>query len=158
MTLDGERRPVASVFLRGAFRPFFLGGALWAAVALALWLLSFSGLIGLPGAMEPPVWHRHEMLFGFVGAVVAGFLLTAIANWTGRPPVSGAPLAALFALWIAGRAVLLGSAVIGPLAAAAVDAGFFVVLALVAGREIVAAKNRNLPMVVLVLLLGAAGG
>lgn len=158
MTRDGERQPAASVFLRGAFRPFFLGGALWAAVALALWLLSFSGLIDLPGAMAPLVWHRHEMLFGFVGAVVAGFLLTAIANWTGRPPVSGAPLAALFALWIAGRAALLASAVIGPLAAAAIDTGFFVVLALVAGREIVAAKNRNLPMVVLVLLLGAASG
>jgi hypothetical protein len=74
LALRRSRMEASPAFLRGGFRPFFLGGALWALVALALWLLHLAGAIGFPAAMDGLAWHRHEMLFGFVGAVVAGFL------------------------------------------------------------------------------------
>lgn len=96
------------------------------------------------------------MLFGFVGAAVAGFLLTAIPNWTGRLPVAGGPLAALFAIWVAGRLAVFFSATTGLLIAGMVDIGFFLALAFVAAREVIAAKNRNLPVVGLILLFGLA--
>jgi uncharacterized protein involved in response to NO len=156
LALRRARMAAAPPFLRGGFRPFFFMGALWAAAALVLWLCSLAGLFSLPSAFEPLAWHRHEMLFGFVGAVMAGFLLTAIPNWTGRLPIAGSPLAALFGLWLAGRAAMLFSFHIGPIATAAIDVGFYVALALVAGREVIAAKNRNLPIVAIVLLLAVA--
>lgn len=96
------------------------------------------------------------MLFGFVGAAIAGFLLTAIPNWTGRLPIAGPPLAGLFGLWIAARLAVLFSAQAGALAAALLDVGFYVLLAALAGREVLAAKNRNLPIVGLLLLFAAA--
>jgi uncharacterized protein involved in response to NO len=99
-------------------------------------------------------WHAHEFLFGYVGAIVAGFLLTAIPNWTGRLPVRGGPLLALFLLWAAGRAALLASESIGVVIAAVVEGLFLPILALVVLREIVAGRNwRNLKTVVLVSLL-----
>ncbi len=140
--------------LRGGFRPFFLGGAIWAAAALTIWLLSLAGQLTIPSTFDALAWHRHEMLFGFVGAIISGFLLTAIPNWTGRLPIAGPSLAALFALWAAGRAAMYFSAAIGPVPAAIVDSGFYVVLALVAAREVLESKNRNLPIVGLVLLFG----
>src|SRR5690606_41593994 len=84
------------------------------------------------------------------------FRLTAIPNWAGRLPIAGNPLAALFALWLAGRLALLCSSVVGLSLAVLLDAGFYIVFALIAGREVVAAKNRNLPVVVMVLLFGLA--
>src|SRR5690606_16165385 len=83
------------------FRPFFMGGAIWAAAAIVLWMPLYTGDLALPAALSPLHWHVHEMLYGYVAAIVAGFLLTAIPNWTGRLPVCGAPLAALAALWLA---------------------------------------------------------
>jgi uncharacterized protein involved in response to NO len=146
----------APAFLRGGFRPFFFGGPAWAIAALALWLMNLAGTMTLPSAFDPLAWHRHEMLFGFVGAVVAGFLLTAIPNWTGRLPIAGLPLAALFGLWLAARVAVLFSAGVGTVAAALFDVGFYVVLAALAAREVIAAKNRNVPIVGLVLLFGLA--
>ena len=143
-------------FFRGGYRPFFTSGALWALVALILWLGALSGAFTLPTHFDPLAWHRHEMLFGFVGAVIAGFLLTAIPNWTGRLPIAGGPLALLFGLWLAARAAVLFSAQVGPLVAALLDVGFYVVLALLAAREVFGAKNRNVPVVILVLLLAIA--
>jgi uncharacterized protein involved in response to NO len=96
------------------------------------------------------------MLFGFVGAVIAGFLLTAIPNWTGRLPIAGPPLAALTALWVAARAAVWFSGEVGLLIAAVLDVGFYLVFAFVAGREVIAAKNRNVPVVGLVLLFAIA--
>ncbi len=154
--LRRARMDAAIPFLRGAFRPFFFGGAVWAALALATWMTLMAHGGTLPSAFDPLTWHRHEMLFGFVGAVIAGFLLTAIPNWTGRLPIAGTPLAALFALWVAGRLAVLFSAVVGRWPAALVDAGFYLILAAIAGREVLAAKNRNLPAVVLVLLIALA--
>ena len=143
-------------FFRGGYRPFFAGGALWALVALALWLCALGGAFTLPTHFDPLAWHRHEMLFGFVGAVIAGFLLTAIPNWTGRLPIAGVPLAMLFGLWLSARVAVLFSAQLGPLLPALVDVGFFVVLAALAAREVFAAKNRNVPIVVIVLLFAIA--
>jgi uncharacterized protein involved in response to NO len=133
------------------FRPFFLFGAGFAACALPLWIVGFHGWI--PGVNRD--WHVHEMLFGYLGAVIAGFLLTAAPNWTGRLPVAGAPLAALFSLWAAGRAAMLFAAE-SPIAAI-VDCGFLFALALIIAREVIAGKNvRNLPVCALILVLGAA--
>jgi uncharacterized protein involved in response to NO len=90
--------------LSHGFRPFFLFGAIYAGAAVPLWLAAFAGDLSLPTAFAPRDWHVHEMLFGYVSAVVAGFLLTAIPNWTGRLPIQGKPLAVLFGSWVAGRA------------------------------------------------------
>jgi uncharacterized protein involved in response to NO len=152
LALRRRRMENSIPFFRGGFRPFFLGGAAWALVALILWICALTASSSLPIQIDPLAWHRHEMLFGFVGAVIAGFLLTAIPNWTGRLPIAGTPLAGLFGLWIAGRVANLVSANMCPLTAMLVDVGFFVLLAALAGREVLAAKNRNLPIVVLVLL------
>ena len=127
------------------FRPFFLFGALWAAVAMFLWIMALSGALDLPTRFDPVSWHAHEFLFGYLGAVLAGFLLTAVPNWTGRLPLVGWPLAALFALWGAGRAVVLVSALLPPGIAAVIDLAFPLVLGATILREIVAGRNwRNL--------------
>ena len=143
-------------FLRGGFRPFFFGAGTWGVVAILLWLGELGGAITLPSAFDPAAWHRHEMLFGFVGAAVSGFLLTAIPNWTGRLPIAGAPLLSLFGLWATARLAVLCSALIGLWPAAILDVGLFVSLAAFAAREVIARKNRNLPVVGLVLLFGFA--
>jgi len=156
LALRRARMAASPPFLRGGFRPFFFLGALWAIVALVLWILVLWGALTLPSIFDPLAWHRHEMLFGFVGAIVAGFLLTAIPNWTGRLPIAGLPLATLAGLWAAARLAMLFSAVTGQMVAALLDVGFYLVLAGFAAREVLAAKNRNLPLVGMVLLLGAA--
>src|SRR5690606_14832569 len=152
LALRKARMAAAPPFLRGGFRPFFFGGPLWAVIALVLWLMAFLSGMDLPSAFDALAWHRHEMLFGFVGAVIAGFLLTAIPNWTGRLPIAGSPLLALFGLWLAGRIALLVSGMTGLLLAALLDVGFYIAFALIAGREVIAAKNRNVPVVGMVLL------
>jgi len=158
LALRRSRMAAAPPILRGGFRPFFLGGAVWAVVALALWLCILAGTIAIPSSFDALTWHRHEMLFGFVGAVIAGFLLTAIPNWTGRLPIAGGPLASLFGLWLAGRLALLFSATLGAAVAGVIDVGFYLVLAAVAAREVIEANNRNVPIVGLVLLFGIANG
>ncbi len=140
--------------LKEGFRPFFLGAAVWAAVSLLLWLAQFQGLLTLPTALPAMTWHVHEMLFGFVGAAVAGFLLTAIPNWTGRMPLQGWPLAGLALAWLAGRGAVATSAWIGALPAAAIDLAFLALMLAVVLREILAGRNwRNLPMAGAVALL-----
>jgi uncharacterized protein involved in response to NO len=139
------------------FRPFFLCGALFAALAIALWLPQFFGELSLPNVFAPPVWHAHEMLFGFVPAIVTGFLLTAVPNWTGRLPLQGRPLLALLLVWLAGRIAIAASGAIGWAPTLALDGAYLLVLALVIAREIVAGKNwRNLKVLVIVALLFAA--
>jgi uncharacterized protein involved in response to NO len=130
-----------------AFRPFFLAAALWSALALALWIAMLAFGFALPSRFDPLTWHIHEMLFGFVPAAIAGFLLTAISNWTGRAPVYGAVLAGLAGLWLAGRIDCLISAFIPFWLAAAIDVAFPIAVCMVAARELVAARNwRNLSM------------
>jgi uncharacterized protein involved in response to NO len=141
------------------FRPFFLFAALQAAFAIALWVPWFLGLVAVPSLLPPVAWHAHSLLFGYVPAVVAGFLMTAVPNWTGRLPVAGWPLAGLFSLWLAGQAAMLGSEHLGVWIAALVALSFLCALAAVVGREIVTARNwRNMPvlLVLAVLLLAQA--
>lgn len=139
------------------FRPFFFFGSIYAALAVMVWLPVFHGHFDLVTAFAPRDWHVHEMLFGFAAAVVAGFLLTAIPNWTGRLPLQGRPLAILFAIWVAGRVAILASAEIGWTAAMGVDAMFLVLVAAAAAREIVAGhKWSNLKVVAIVSLLALA--
>ncbi len=140
-----------------AFRPFFLATALWAALALALWIVLFMTGSNLPSRFDSLTWHIHAMLFGFVVAAIAGFMLTAIPNWTGRRPIQGASLAALVALWLLGRIACLVSAFLPLWLAAAADPAFPFALFAVAAREIVATRNwRNLMMPLPIGLLGIA--
>ena len=97
------------------FRPFFLAAGLWAIVGILLWIPQYMGKLSVPTHLSPLDWHIHEMLYGYVAAAIAGFLLTAIPNWTGRLPVNGWPLAGLAALWLAGRLAILISAQLGGL-------------------------------------------
>jgi uncharacterized protein involved in response to NO len=138
------------------FRPFFFAAAVWAALGIVLWLPQFFGEIALPIAMGPLDWHVHEMLYGYVAAVIAGFLLTAVPNWTGRLPICGLPLAMLAALWLAGRIAILVSAKVSLAVAAAIDVAFLATMAAVVLREIVAGRNwRNLLVLAILLVLVA---
>jgi uncharacterized protein involved in response to NO len=156
LALRKRRMAAAHPFLRGGFRPFFFGAGLWAVIAIGLWLCELAGEISFPSRFEGVAWHRHEMLFGFVGAAVAGFLLTAIPNWTGRLPIAGKPLLALFGLWAAARLAVLISSITGLWLAAMLDVGLYVSLAGFAAREVVRGKNRNVPIVALVFVFGLA--
>ena len=136
------------------FRPFFLFGAIYAGLAILAWLPMFNGELALSTAFGPIDWHVHEMLYGYLPAVVTGFLLTAIPNWTGRLPIQGTPLLMLVAVWLAGRVAVTFSAEIGWLAAAIIDVSFLVLVVAATAREIVAGKNwRNLRVVAMVTLL-----
>ncbi|WP_339930230.1 NnrS family protein [uncultured Brevundimonas sp.] len=137
-------------------RPFFLFAALWSAIAAPLWIYAFlnGGPVGLG-------WHVHEMLFGYAGGIIVGFLLTAVPNWTGRLPVVGWPLALLFGLWVAGRGAMLAMALNTDIAAAAwptiIDSLFLVAVAGVIWREVLAGRNwRNLPVAMIVTVLALA--
>lgn len=132
-------------FFNRGFRPFFLGASLWAALAMVLWLAMLSGRLVLPTAFDPVSWHAHEFLYGYVGAVLAGFLTTAMPNWTGRAPIVGWPLAGLFCLWVLGRVAVAASVWLSPLTHAVVDLAFPILLMAVMSREIFAGQNwRNL--------------
>ncbi len=139
------------------FRPFFFGAGLWAAVAMLLWVFFLAMGLDIPSRMSGVDWHLHEFVFGYTSAVIGGFLMTAVPNWTGRMPVTGWRVAALAGLWLAGRLALLFSAYLPPLLAPAIDVSFIIVLAAVIGREIIAGKNwRNLKVLIILALLGAA--
>lgn len=129
------------ILLSYGFRPFFLGAAAWACLAMILWILFLSGAITLAGDYGAYAWHAHEMLFGFASAVLAGFLLTAVPNWTGRLPVSGLPLFWLVLLWLAGRIGLLATDVTGLAVAVAVDALFLPALLAICMREVIAGRK-----------------
>ena len=124
---------------RLGFRPFYLMAAIFAALSVALWAAQFAGL--MPAAyLSGPTWHAHEMLFGYTLAVVSGFLLTAVRNWTGQPTPSGPALAALAALWLAGRVLVLTP---WGIAAAIVNSLFPLGVALGIGLPLWRARNRR---------------
>jgi uncharacterized protein involved in response to NO len=139
------------------FRPFFLFGAVYGALTVLLWVPMLTGHLESASLFSPVDWHAHEMLFGFLPAIVTGFLLTAIPNWTGRLPVQGYPLLGLVVLWLAGRFAVWCSGAIGWQAALALDCAFLAAVAIAAGVEIVAGRNwRNLKVLAPVLVLFAA--
>jgi uncharacterized protein involved in response to NO len=134
-----------------AFRPFFLMLGIYAILAMLAWVMTLHGA-GLPAIT--PLWHSHEMLLGFALAAVAGFSLTAVANWTGRPAIRGVPLAWLVFSWLAGR---LGMAASGWLPASLVvllDMLFPLLLCLLFGREVIASRNqRNYPLIAILAFI-----
>lgn len=158
-SIEITRRPRADaspVIFRGGFRLLFLGGAVWALVVVALWVAALTGAVTLPTVMDPLAWHQHEMLFGYLSAVIAGFLTAAIPNWTGRPIMTGWPVAGFVGIWLAARLSILFSATIAPVVGAALDVGFLMLLFAYAAREVFAAKNRNKPILIVILLFALA--
>lgn len=156
-TMEQVRAYSGPALFSFGFRPFFLGGAIVAALTPGLTALSLSGRVTLAEQYGAIAYHGHEMLFGFVGAVVAGFILTAVANWTGRLPLFGGRLIAMAGLWLAGRFAIAGVDMIGVAVAALVDGFFLLALAAVVWREVLAGRNwRNLPVCALLTLFAFA--
>ena len=154
---SAARRADGPAILSHGFRPFFLAAGAWGVLAMAVWLFVVLGAVAVPTAFSTVDWHAHEMIFGYAGAVVAGFLLTAIPNWTGRLPVAGAPLAALTLLWAAGRIAVAFSAEIGRIAAGAVDCAFLGFFVVVVAAEVAFGRNaRNIKVALLVVALALA--
>lgn len=146
--------PQGLSLLRLAFRPFYIGGALLAALLVPLWVALFFGALPLTPVVSPLLWHAHEMLFGFAVAIIVGFLLTAGKAWTGLPTPRGPALAALAGLWLAARI----TAVTGPYAAYAVlDMALLPLVAVILVRVLLRAGNqRNLPLALILALLATA--
>ena len=155
--LDWRRSYAGPAFLSERFRPLFLAAGLWAAISAPLWIGVWSGKIVYAGLFGPVTWHVHEMMFGFVGAALGGFVLTAVPNWTGWLPVRGVPLAALALAWVAGRAAVWWGAALGPVPTTIADLAFLGALAVLVGNEIVAGRNwRNVPVLAGLVLMVAA--
>lgn len=139
------------------FRPFFLFGSLYAGLAILAWLPMFYGELELSTTFAPRDWHIHEMLYGYLPAVITGFLLTAVPNWTGRMPLQGRPLLILLLAWAAGRIAVTTSAWTGWGAAALIDNSFLVLVAAAMGREILKGRNRRNHKVLIALGVLTAG-
>ena len=155
-TAASMRAHAGPAFFERGFRPFFFAAGVWGALALPLWLWMFATGSEVPAYVSGREWHIHEMLYGYLAAAMTGFVLTAVPNWTGRMPVVGGALAALFALWVAGRVAFFFSE-LAPWPLALVDMAFLIVLAALIWREVLAGRNfRNVPVCVLVSLIALA--
>jgi len=143
-------------FFQLGFRPFYTVAAIFAVVALVVWLRAFAGFSGTGVYLHSMVWHSHEMLFGFSAAVIAGFLFTAVHNWTGLPTPTGIVLAGLTALWLAGRVLILkGPAPI----AAIIDVAFLPAILVSVAIPILRSKNaRNYKVLAVILALAVSHG
>lgn len=147
----------APLFFAAGFRPFFLFAGIQAVVALPLWLAVYVGGVDLHLPFGPALWHGHEMVFGFAGAAVGGFLLTAVPNWTNTAPVSGRPLMLLVAAWLAGRVAFTLAGFLPAAAVAVAELSYLPLLALLLARPLVAAgKARNAAFLPILGLLLAA--
>lgn len=141
-------------FLGTGFRPFFWLGTLMSAVWMLLWLLLLQGQWHPGGYFPLPYWHAHEMLFGFVTAIIAGFLLTAVQNWTGRLTATGSSLLLLVLLWAAGRAAMFFETGLPPAVIIAIDMAFIPCLLLFVARPIIAVRHtRGIPVIVILAIL-----
>jgi uncharacterized protein involved in response to NO len=149
-----SKLPPGLPFLRLGFRPFYLGGALLAAVIVPLWVAIFLGYLQGPANVAPLLWHAHEMLFGFAVAIIVGFLMTAGKNWTGLATPRGPALGALAALWLAARvAAVAGS----HLLYAVLDLALLPLVAGVLVSILLRSRNyRNLPLALILALLAGA--
>lgn len=156
-TAERAREWRGPAVLSYGFRPFFFLAGGWAALAMGLWVAMLSGHEPLPTRLDPLTWHAHEFVFGYVSAVVTGFLLTAVPNWTGRLPVVGWPLGGLVGLWIIGRLAIALSARLPESVVLVASLSEVAVLTLLIAREILAGRNwRNLPVLGLLGLFLAA--
>lgn len=133
------------------FRPFFALAGLYGALSVSLWLPMWTGTLGLTPALPPSYFHAHEMLFGFAGAALGGFLLTAVPNWTGQGPIRGRTLLVLVLAWLAGRVAMMLSGVLDPRLVAAADLLFFPLLAVFQTPAIVVRSTRRNLIFVLIL-------
>ncbi len=159
MTTTGEKMRAwrGPAILSFGFRPFFLGAGIWAALAMASWIAMLSGVFELPTRFDPISWHAHEFLFGYLTPVIAGFLLTAVPNWTGRLPIVGWPLGRLFALWLIGRLAISFSVLLPPLVTAFADLAMPLALTGLLTREIAVGKNwRNLIVIAMLTVFTVA--
>jgi uncharacterized protein involved in response to NO len=147
--------PRSVPFFELGFRPFFLGAAVFAPVAVLLWILALRSDLELAFRYDAQSWHVHEMLFGYGSAVLTGFLLTAVPNWTNRPPLIGGALIALFAVWVLGRVAMITP--LPPLVAIACDGLFLPMVLGVMAREVIAGRNwRNMAVLIPVSLFTLA--
>ena len=145
MSMPVRETPKPTIpLLEQGFRPFFLGAALFAGLALPAWIASFGAGAEWPTHLAPVTWHAQEMIFGYFGAVIGGFILTAIPNWTTRLPVRGGPLAALVGLWLAGRVAMATSAS-WPITAASLDILVLASMVSRVGRTMAAAFQQIPP-------------
>ena len=144
-------------FFSYGFRPFFLSAGVFACVIVPAWLLILTGRLELPGPFAPVDWHVHEMLFGYGSIVLAGFLFTAVPNWTGRAPLRGTPLVLLLGLWILGRAAVAGAFPLGAISVLLIEASFPASVLAIISAEVIAGRNwRNLVAVAPLLVFLAA--
>jgi uncharacterized protein involved in response to NO len=144
---------VGHLFAYG-FRSQFLLAGLAGVVLVPLWASSY--VAGTPlGATDwpPTLWHAHEMLYGFIAPAIAGFLLTAVPSWTGQKGFAGFPLVLLTGLWLAARLLISTSAWWPAWLVAAVDLAFLPVLAVLVGRPLLRERNRNTPLLLVLLAL-----
>ena len=150
---DERRATQAFALWQLGFRPFYLLAAIFASSSIALWGTQAAGWLTRP-YLSGPLWHAHEMIFGFTLAVMTGFLFTAVRNWTSRPTPTGAALAALASLWLAGRILVLTPF---DVAAACVNVAFPLAVAVAIGKALVGSGNRhNLFFIGLLLIMAAA--
>ncbi len=139
------------------YRPFFLFASIWAVFSIIAWVMTFTGHETLAIAIDPFSWHAHSFLFGYLWAVIAGFLMTAVPNWTGRLPIVGWPLATLVALWLIGRIAMTFSYYLPNGVTIACDLLFPLAFTFAIGREIIMGKNwRNLKILILLVMLFCA--
>ncbi len=154
---DLQQEQKITPLFRLGFRPFFLGGAVFSVIALLLWILILKGKLTITPLGGGYWWHIHEMVYGFASAIIAGFVLTAVQNWTGIRSISGNKLMLLFALWLAGRLVLLFPQLLGNTLSSIIDLSFLPVVAYLLGKPIIAIKQyRNLFFIPLLLLFTLA--
>lgn len=158
LALRREREAKAPVVLQAGFRPFFFASAIWLPSAMLLWLATLMGVFELSGTLPPAAWHRHELIFGGVGAAMAGYLLTATPNWSGRLPTVGPPLLLMVAWWALARIVNTFIELTPPWLAAVIDAGFFLALAAAIGREAIRPSGRGRVIAVLAAMFAIACG
>lgn len=152
---DNPRVPL----FRLAFRPFFLFGALFGLLAILLWGLTLNGEISLSLYGGPVFWHIHEMLFGFTGAIIVGFLLTAVQNWTGFKSVNGLALFLLFSVWLLARISFLFDSLLPEILLAALDVSFMLFAALFLSIPLIRAKQtRNLFFLPILILFAVCNG
>lgn len=137
--------------------PLFLAGCLWAAFAMTIWLLALGGALGIPGPLAPLDWHVHELLYGFAPAIMVGYMLSIVANWSGRLPVNGHPRSLLLLLWLAGRIALLAAPPGGFAIAAAIDAAFLLLAWCLIAREAIRGRDRRIARLLMPLGVLALG-
>src|SRR5581483_7960208 len=144
-----------SALLASGFRPMFLLAGLAALALVPTWVLVWDYGLALPGFWPPTLWHAHEMVFGFVAAAIAGFLLTAVPSWTGQRGFAGAPLLILLVLWVAARALIACAPEWLAVATMIVDVGFLVALGILVAPPLLRSSNRNTPLLVVLAAFAA---